>query len=239
MKEAVTRWFLQRRPLTLEETQSQWVELGFARFLSVGSPPVIDEPLVMMAAAKQLLDQGWFKRISREALDAEQPTVAGFKYEIFLAVYLLGVFTDSVSLNDVFEFSNEAPEWAHKKGVKLVASVIRDGEKKWATVSWCGSPQVLPASSLGRPAKSWEDVVAWFEHPSTPLLFPDTLMGPDIIFFVQLASGDIICVVLQAKLYKNGMQPHKVKKAIHATDPQSFYSHQVSQSVSRSQLSYS
>lgn len=230
MQKAVAQWFLRQQPITFEENQSEWVELGFARFLSGEERCVMDEPLVMMTAAKQLLDLDGFKLSSREAIDDQNHAIAGYRYETFLAVYLLSAFGESTSLEDVFVFPNPPPEWAKKKGVELVAYTSRNGEQGWCAVHWGASPQAGPTTSLGKAAISAKEVAEWFERPSTPLLFPDSSMGPDIVCFLRVPGKGILCMVLQAKFKGEALPSRKVKLAAATTNPESFYLRSVSYS---------
>jgi hypothetical protein len=224
MKEAVWRYLLQGKPLILQSEQSTWVESGFARFLSQGQTCVADEPLVMMAAANQLLQNGYFETTAREGLDTTHPSVAGLNYEVYLAVYLLGAFAGSVSLEDIFQLPGAiAPEWARAKGVKLVTPVPRSGAAKWSQVNWSAPPQVPPTARLGLQADDCPQVVEWFKRPSTTVLFPDNYMGPDLVCFLQLPDGKVICVVLQAKVSTEGLPRSKMTKAVDTTDSKKFY----------------
>jgi hypothetical protein len=223
MKEAVWRYLLQGKPIILQSEQSKWVEGGFARFISQGETCVADEPLVMMAAANQLLQNGYFETTAREGLDTTHPSVAGLNYEVYLAVYLLGAFSGSVSLEEIFKFPGVAPEWARAKGVKLVTPVPGSGEGNWSQVNWSAPPQVPPTTRLGLQADDCPQVVEWFKRPSTTVLFPDKFMGPDLVCFLRLPDGKVICVVLQAKVSTEGLPQSKMKQAVDTTDSKKFY----------------
>jgi hypothetical protein len=56
-----------------------------------------------------------------------------------------------------------------------------------------------PSSSLSCDPKDAKETVDWFRKPYALMCFPDNLLGPDLVFFIRLSDGRVLCVIVQAK----------------------------------------
>ena len=161
--------------------------MGFARFADnhvyswgQGYWVIIDEPLIIFAAANHLA-----KKTSHGLVDQvlESMSTCGGKgehFEDWLVVYFSLAFGPGVTLCQVFNFGDNAPDWAQIEGVELLA-MSSNGEGYKTNYSPDDNAGIL--ITLCHDSQSATETVKWFENPDTVMCLPDIHLGPDIIFF--------------------------------------------------------
>lgn len=189
----ICSWILGRKDVVLDDVEKQWVEFGFARFRdlkdSSSERAVIDEPLIILAAAQHLNTDTTVGLVNHvlNGLGSTGGAGRGTKLEELVAVYLVEAFGPSVRLCDVFDFGEDIPIWAQSEGVELVA-LSSDGD--YHVVNCSPADPVATSSALGCFPKNASETVEWFRDPYT---VPDIYLGPDLVLFIRLSncSGEI------------------------------------------------
>lgn len=114
----------------------------------------------------------------------------GAGFEEFIAAYLAQAFGPNVRLCDVFDFGQNIPSWAQSEGVEFV--------RLSANGDHCTHHNPLvPSSALCSDLQDATETVQWFRNPHTVMCFPDVHFGPDIVFFIRLSNGMVLCVIVQ------------------------------------------
>jgi hypothetical protein len=227
----ICSWMLRRQFTCLCDSEKEWIELGFARFRTRPQDPcgeqiVVDEPLIILAAAQYLNAHTTFGLHNHVLNKLNHAAGRGTHFEEFLAVYFAQAFGPTVCLCDLFYFGNDVPIWAESEGVELVAA-SRD-RSFHITRHFCGDP-VGTSSSLCCDLQHAADTVEWFRNPNTVLCFPDIHLGPDIVFFLRLSDGSIICVIIQAKFHSQlRLSKSNQADAVSTLKPSDFYRNDVS-----------
>ncbi|KAJ7079823.1 hypothetical protein B0H15DRAFT_891291 [Mycena belliarum] len=196
--------------LELNNKEYDAAEYGFARLVPAqgrcytGASVVVDEPLVLLALQQWLRekDVAIHEGLTlRARLGVEEATGANGLREYF-AFYLSTVFDDSTPLSQIFKF-HTVPEWATKPA-KLV-SLYRQRGSRENSGGEIESGRVLrgsrPSIALGTGGER-DNVTTWLKHEiETPFLFPDTQLGPDILFVLELGdeAKSRIWVAVQSK----------------------------------------
>ena len=209
------------------------VEYGVARFSASPDEVFINEPIVLLAATRYFsstVSGSTFKNETMSRIRDED--TRGLTFERLIALYLISAFDDKkdgmsirLRLSDLFNFGTAPPEWA-KQSAHIV--YFKMGNKKLAATDFCLSERAVPDLCYGRRCRTIEDTVEWFENPETLMCFPDKLMGPDIVFFLKLDSGSIICVGVQCKWRSAvNLTTNEVKKATGSLEPLKFFVNKV------------
>jgi hypothetical protein len=150
----------------------------------------------------------------------------GPKFEDFIAVYFAHAFGPDVRLCDVFDFGKDIPDWALLEGVELV-ELSSDGDHHVVDHSlnhMVGSPSPLCCNI----AEATE-TVDWFQKPYTKMCFPDKHLGPDLVFFIRLSNGTVLCVIVQAKFRsKPRLSRQDQDSSVCTLEPNEFYNRKVS-----------
>lgn len=188
-------------PLGADE--AMYVEYAFARFIDSKTQAVrIDEPLVLLAAIQWMNHnhQTTYKLLSRE-IETNCTKFNGFKNYIVFCLDL--IFSKKRRLNEVFKFHGMVPSWANLEAE--VVALHRPGlqglnNAETGVASFFNSR--TPSTTLGVSAKSLDQVLSWLTHTHdtpSPFCFPNSCMGPDVLFILKLSDGTFIWVALQAK----------------------------------------
>ncbi|KAJ7159550.1 hypothetical protein C8R46DRAFT_1286850, partial [Mycena filopes] len=232
-------------PLTDAEFEA--VEYGFARFAAVDGaatvapvPPhqkpiriVLDEPLVVLALQQWLgeNDISVHDGLSlRARLGVQEAGSKSNGLEEYFAFYLSTVFDNETPLTSIFRFHpKRVPVWANEPA-KLISLYRRDAPWKDGDTRRLQSGRVLeaarPSVSLGMGATS-KYVRIWMRHGiKTPFIFPDTGMGPDILFILELGDElrSRIWVAVQSKYSAASLlRREELEKALRSVTPSRFY----------------
>jgi len=226
--EIICSWMLHQRVIPLRDEEKDWVEWGVARFVKNGSwgeqQVVVDEPLIIFAAAKHLA--GTSHGLVDRVLDSmSQRGGVGEHFEDWLVVYFSLAFGPAVMLSHVFNFGNNVPDWAQIAGVELVAMSEGEGYKtSYVPDDNAGIPITLCCDS-----RSGAETVKWFENPDAVMCLPDIYLGPDIIFFVRIPGRGIICVTVQSRYRTMRRLDKRTQEHAESTlEPSDFYNKKVS-----------
>ncbi|KAJ7512373.1 hypothetical protein B0H11DRAFT_1950889 [Mycena galericulata] len=167
---------------------------GLGRFSDMeASQVVVDEPMVLVAAANWLLrssesrdgDPSYYYPILHRDPPPDNKSLAKC-----VAYYLAHTFDHKRRLCDVFRFPGSCPKWA-TKNARLAVIHSDDGR---TTVS---CPETFP--TLATVADSMTETVSWLQHrEQTPFCISSRKSSPDLMFILQLADGTFIWVFLQA-----------------------------------------
>lgn len=189
---------IQQTPATLKIRDENLVELGFARFLDKrGNEIAVDEPFILLAAAREFQDN--YVRFSLEGFVNKgllHPEGRGFRFERYIAYCLSCAFDEKTPLCDTFNFGDCVPDWAKETAQLVHVSWNEQGIEayRFHFPDWSGS-----IATIGCKCDNYDSTEQWFRQPSSLMCYPDKNMGPDIILFVRLASGKIICIMIQCK----------------------------------------
>lgn len=153
---------------------------------------LVDEPLIVLAAAHHLTQNTKIGLFDHVLHGLEHSAGRGVGFEEFIAAYLAQAFGQNVRLCDVFDFGQNIPSWAQSEGVEFVT---------WSpNGDHCTHHNPLgPSSALSSDLKDATETVQWFRNPHTVMCFPDIHFGPDIVFFIRLSNGMVLCVIVQVK----------------------------------------
>ncbi|KAL5498505.1 hypothetical protein ACEPAH_1858 [Sanghuangporus vaninii] len=190
-------WLILRERTRLAEEFNDLVELGFARFVdSGGTGAYVDEPIVLLAAARHFDTVGVpLDRSFQRAMDNAQGN-KGYNFETSIAYYLACAFDDTTNLCDIFRFGGGTPDWA-RHPAELV-SIVLDGNEieanRFHLQEYIGS-----TAAIGINCTTLRKTMEWLDDPTSVMCFPDNLMGPDIIFFIRLFCGAILAILVQCK----------------------------------------
>lgn len=216
--------------------ETKLIEVGVGRYprINVETGGVChDEPLTHLALDSWLRSHQEQRQIYRHfAENHKNNSVDGNNgMENYVALYLAHVFSDWRSLGDVFTFEGIDCDstLASQKG-RLVA-LRRDvnGALHAGEVSFPLGEMQAPSSAarvLGFNAASAPEVLSWLKQEAdtrAPFLFPNTHMGPDIIFCLQLQNKRLIWVAMQVKYISGAMPQANLEHAIRSVTPSAFF----------------
>jgi hypothetical protein len=217
-------------PRTLGKDEATYVEYGFARFVDSETKSVaVDEPLVLLAATHWVNTHycSSYKHVAEHAHLLDQHSNG---FESYLAFCIDMIFSHRRRLNEVFAFLGTPPSWSDLDA-ELVA-LYKDNNGGIDTVEESIVQNFLfsgPSVTLGTNAKSLEETSHWLNHKiHSPICFPHSAMGPDLIFVLRLSDGSLIWVVLQAKFSegtnKNGtVRRSMLRQALRSLTPSLFF----------------
>lgn len=193
-------------PFAPEDEIKTFIEYGFARTKS--EKPVIDEPLVIMAAWNWLDTQGRFSLLDclRREVGEHAPRKNGF--EAYLAFYVRKAFEQTPKLNEIFTFrgdfscrSKSDLFWQGEEfELVTVSTPTGTDEQKISVIT----PSCGPSSNVTFLAKTDDDVLKWISEnkDSYAFCFPTEAAGPDFYFYLRhKATEKLLLVALQAKHY--------------------------------------
>jgi hypothetical protein len=207
------RWLIGSQPTIIKEHTCTLIQIGVGHLQKVQDrqatrdttyPVYISEPLVIASLSGLFDNDAWSKRKEwfTNYLNLHT-TKQGFGYafeDAMLFVVMESFGGKYIALGDVFHFSDTSP--LKSREVTLVSLMrMDDGEIFTSNVEW----HSRSSPRLGFKAGNHEDVVRFFTNPcGITFLFPDTRMGPDLIFFVKdKETGELMMVVVQIKATLN------------------------------------
>jgi len=187
------------------EKNASFVQYSIARYKGQwNTEPVMDEPLVILAAMRFLHQQqkNWTFNYLRLEIHDHSSRRNGL--EGYLVYYLREVFTNAKKLDTIFTLRHDFHRlaWQHEE-FELVTVVNANQDKPQVSVV---TPTSGPSSHVGLRANSGEEVVQWIttNDDQNTFLFPPESFGPDILFFLQhKESGHLLLVMLHAKMCKD------------------------------------
>lgn len=187
----------------------------------------VSEPLVVLAATSFLdrtspFDTLW-QHVTRSIDKLKGSENNGF--ETYISFLMADVFAEPAPLNKIFEFPHsQVPKWAEQKA-RLV-SLSRDPRSNGLSVQEFNWPGAAVSSSHFGVELGPLDTIEWLNHRhrySSPFVFPDNNMGPDVLFVLQLEDGTFIWVALQAKYHKNPIYGKNLAKAVRTMAPDKYW----------------
>ncbi|KAL1729173.1 hypothetical protein EV714DRAFT_273955 [Schizophyllum commune] len=200
---------------------------------SVSKDPVltaiINEPLVIIALAHYLnstaLQSAYFHFASSIFVDGSKNN--GWENYIAQSLILVLSAKDPVLLRQLFLFRNTrnlpVDSLARKnEGITVRLAYIfgRDGSRIFSSEFRDEMP--------GTESKSFDASLEWLRDMTTPLLFPDQLFGPDLIFVLRLSTGEHVWAAVQCK-YHSHPSPFLTSRlpttndAVRSTTPNKYY----------------
>ena len=225
----ICSWMLRREYIALDNDEKQWVELGLARFRdpkdTSSEQALVDEPLIILAAARHLSADTTVGLSDHVLNGLGRAAGRGTQFEEFLAVYLAHAFGPTVRLCDVFNFGGDIPSWAQSEGVELV-TLSSDGDHR--TLDHLLDPPMGLPSTLSCDLRRAVETVEWFRKPYTTMCFPDIHFGPDLVFFIRLSNGKVLCVIVQVKFRSRlRLAKRDHEDSVYTLTPSQFYTNKV------------
>ncbi|THH10541.1 hypothetical protein EW145_g1243 [Phellinidium pouzarii] len=212
-------WTMRRGSIVLRRRKRDFVESGFARFVDDrGERALVNEPLVLLAATSEFDKvSATFFADNMKCHFHQEPT-RGERYGNVLAFHLANVFGANVRLCNIFNFRGSVPRWAEQTAELVSVTWDKDGVRPRPF-----SLQDDVPPFIGRDCSTVKETVEWFRNPLTILCLPDEYMGPDIVMFIRLAGGQILCVIVQAKWLDEAFLSGRGLADAAALDPSQFY----------------
>ncbi|KAJ7070096.1 hypothetical protein C8F01DRAFT_976075 [Mycena amicta] len=234
------------------------VECGFARFTDdYLSKVCIFEPLIILAAltrmemgsntrpagSSRFSGSGQLLLHYTEQSIGTQKSAESNGYENYVALVLAKALGDFVPLQEIFSFHTiYRPAWI-KRRARLVSVHLENASgpdskpiKRSYEVNW---PKYrLPSGHLGHTCNV-KATLKWLKHEDplrAAFCFPDSHMGPDIIFKLELDDGTFVWVVVQCKNHAKMQQnksgfpkktPEVIREAIKTVTPSEFWKNKV------------
>ncbi|KAJ7716749.1 hypothetical protein B0H16DRAFT_450695 [Mycena metata] len=228
--------------LTADSNQFDLIECGFARYAEydVGNdkaPQItLDEPLAVLALTEWLqhCDLPLAEILRGKAAEGITTARGANGLEEYLAIYFSAVFDDETPLTEIFQFhpSLDPPEWA-KLPATLVSMFWEGSDRESDRETLRGGivrDQQRPSAPIGYKARTMLDTLRWLElrdRSRAPICFPDTNMGPDVMFVLSLQdkARSLIWVALQSKFdSSDNILPSAIlQKAVPTVTPKEFY----------------
>ncbi|EJC97298.1 uncharacterized protein FOMMEDRAFT_164063, partial [Fomitiporia mediterranea MF3/22] len=214
---ALHSWLVLQIRVPFSDTKLELIELGFARFVSDSERSFIDEPLVLLAAARAFSESsfGLVSCICTLLLESQD---RGDHFEELVA-YSLACAFDGSSLCDIISFGEHVPEWA-QQSAELVSVSMNEGGlvfDRFHLPNYEGSTTIIGAKH-----STVDATLRWFQNTSSVLCFPDKLMGPDIVSFIRLHSGQVLALVIQCR-FRRKMDKQTWESAVKSLDLSQLY----------------
>ncbi|KAJ7030663.1 hypothetical protein C8F04DRAFT_1112757 [Mycena alexandri] len=228
--------------LTADSSHFDLIECGFARYAEndVGNdkaPQItLDEPLAVLALTEWLqhCDLPLAEILRLKAAEGITAADGANGLEEYLAMYFSAVFDDETPLTEIFKFHKylDPPKWARLPAT-LVSVFWEDSGPEAESENLRGGfvrDQQRPSAPIGYKARKRSDTLGWLElrdRNRAPICFPDTNMGPDIMFVLRLQDEkkSLIWVALQSKFDSsdNILASNILRKAVPTVTPSEFY----------------
>ncbi|KAJ7161999.1 hypothetical protein C8R43DRAFT_880435, partial [Mycena crocata] len=221
-----------------DKLKEKIIACGFARYAEddIGNQKdakvALDEPLALLALGEwlQIHNVPLVEQLRISARKAAMNAATGANgLEEYLAFYFSAVFDDETPLTEIFRFNPhlEPPHWAKKPAtlVSLYRSDPDDGKVREGFVAHHSRPSV----TIGNGASTIRQTMEWLDHKDknrAPICFPDTLIGPDLIFVLKLGDDEEskIWVTVQSKFSGEDTLPaQRIVDAVPTTTPNQFY----------------
>ncbi|KAJ7159583.1 hypothetical protein C8R46DRAFT_1224169 [Mycena filopes] len=209
--------------------EAQFVEWGFARFLPSDTPNIastrMDEPVALLALG-QWFNAGFHESIyHRLAINIGCHRAIGENtLENYLAFCFAKLFSwKNHRLNEIFDFPRGAPEWAQQTAQIVSLHKVKAKSK----LDECFvNLMSRPSYSIGTHAADLPATKEWLKHERpAAICFPDTLMGPDLMFILRLQDGSRIWVAVQSKFASQTLlTAETLRGAIRSVTPKNYYS---------------
>jgi hypothetical protein len=178
---------------TFGPVNRELVEYGFARLRGDLKGKIV-EPLAFLSLVR------WFQNQTnltvKAGLELQLPFEfsRGYAYEQVVILYLLRALRYPVPFGQIFNFHGTFPLWADKT-TRVVGHI--DGAA--VAVDVRGNSQQNPGLGVVEYAANIKEVLEWIENPTTAVLVPSTLFGPDLLLWC-----DDVLVMGQLKSYMEG-----------------------------------
>ncbi|KAI4522598.1 hypothetical protein K525DRAFT_268745 [Schizophyllum commune Loenen D] len=226
---------------------------------NAGQEATVNEPLMILLLASRLdrnINSSSYDYFARY-VDKNVVKTASDGWENYLAHSLVRIFSCNPKprLSSIFDIvGGQADEYEELMKCRAgLVGVVRAGNNHViCPVQYVRQPNSphptcarQPSVCLGRSAGSndisdedagtsddlkYERTMKWLETTPTPLLFPDTNMGPDLVAILQLDDGHLLWLFLQAKLLKPtyterkySVKPESAKAAIWSLVPENLF----------------
>ncbi|KAJ7152446.1 hypothetical protein C8R46DRAFT_1302822 [Mycena filopes] len=209
--------------------EAQFVEWGFARFLPSDTPNIastrMDEPVALLALG-QWFNAGFHESIyHRLAINIGCHRAIGENtLENYLAFCFAKLFSwKNHRLDEIFHFPRGAPAWAHQTA-QIVS--LHKAKAKSQLDECFVNLMSRPSYSIGTHAADLPATREWLKHERpAAICFPDTLMGPDLMFILRLQDGSRIWVAVQSKFASQTLlTAETLRGAIRSVTPKNYYS---------------
>ncbi|KAF8234123.1 hypothetical protein L208DRAFT_848667 [Tricholoma matsutake] len=167
--------------------------------LDTNYPVYLCEPLVVLYLSSIFARQSWTTNrpwITDAFCTARNSSSLGFIYEEAVLLVLLQEFGGKArALSDVFHCNQP---WGLRKVTLVSLKRGNNGLMLCCPVSWTSGS----SDRLGFRATSPTDVLNWLNNPNRKcFIFPDTHMGPDLLFFLQdEETKELILGAVQARI---------------------------------------
>jgi hypothetical protein len=152
------------------------VEYGIAHLRNNHSGEIV-EPLAFLSLVK------WFETQPTLSLETNIGTQLGIgdssrgdAYEQLAILYLLRALDHFTTLRTVFKFHNTEPSWADEP-TRIVGHI--NGAP--VPVDVLGKNPENPGLGVVQYAANIKEVIQWIKNPTTAVLVPSTLFGPDVL----------------------------------------------------------
>lgn len=156
--------------------------------------------------------------LTSATLTARNNSSLGFVFEEAVLMIVLQMFGgEPRALSDAFH--TDKP-WGSRKVILVSLKRNADGQMDCCPVSW----REGSSDRLGFKATSPAQVIEFLNNPNGKcFLFPDTHMGPDLLWFFQdWETKELILVNGQRKLSET-LTPAQMQRALQTVDPEFFY----------------
>ncbi len=212
-------------PVRLGKDEAIYVEYGFARFVDAETQTVaVDEPLVLLAATNwfNCNDLSSYKFFAKQIQNHEAECDGSANYIAYCFDLL---FSHRRPIKDIFQFNGAPPSWSNLEAelVALRRTDISRVEENLVSYSKGSGPSL----TLGTNAKSLESTLSWLAHDShSPICFPHTSMGPDLLFVLRLSDKSLIWVAVQVKYSSENsklLPKEKLRHAMRSVTPRMYF----------------
>ncbi|KAJ7457624.1 hypothetical protein B0H11DRAFT_207567 [Mycena galericulata] len=210
------------------------VSHGFARFVDADLCTIVmDEPLVLIGAARKLLPHP-SSRPAREKYLPDHPNdypetfVGSMRLNVprtpqafshCLVFYLARMFSRPQVLGDVFNFPRKTPGWA-KQSAHLVK--FHGNERLELEHSFLYHEDFSTPLATG--TKSTEETISWLDHRYGTVFCLPSSSNVDLLFSLKLADQSLIWVALRAIPSAEAIPDSELKTALSQLELESLFS---------------
>ena len=185
-----------------EDSDSVFVEYGFARHKPAMNEPTIDEPLAILAALNGIAKEFPMFDVLRGDIYKHAPRRNGF--EAYLAFYFREQFAEAPALSSIFTPRDDFAHirWMHDDFELVTVSGLNGSQPPDVSIV---TPSSGPSSNLGFAPELDREVLRWItdNEGKHTFCFPTEALGPDIMFFVRSKSSrELLLVMVQAKCHQ-------------------------------------
>ncbi|KAJ6624662.1 hypothetical protein B0H10DRAFT_2186505 [Mycena sp. CBHHK59/15] len=233
--QTVVQQFFMRSELTMNlgPAEHQAVEFGFARFRTIEGPSkqltVIDEPLAVLALIEWLPKNGLpiWDTLALDARNAKNEAGGYNTLEEYFGYYFSTVFDGVRPLDQIFVFDRGGalPDWALKPAKLVSLYQVNNTPPQRVIESGFVGCSARPSIALATSSGSYEHTKLWLDYAyRSAICFPDVLMGPDILFILELWNKKRIWVAVQSKYsHDDLLNWDTFVKALASVKPSKFY----------------